>query len=207
MGILAIEDALISKIKTVLGFPAAPKVNKVASMPMDINDLELLRAIAIQTPGVYVSFGGGTPPTKPGGTTAQVMGRWGVFVATGHASGQEARRRGDAKQAGAYELIEVLIPSLHGFTIAEHGTLLLVAVENLFSGEIDKRGITIYSAVFQMPMAWPSDADLSLLDSFQTFDAQYDIPTHETGAEHQKWLDGDYTTSRPDAEDTVNVPQ
>lgn len=207
MGILAVEDALISHVKTLLGFPAAPKVRKVESVPMDINDLELLKAIALDTPGVYISFGGGTPPTKPGGTTAQIAGRWGVFAATGHASGQSARRRGDAKQVGAYELIDTLIPSLHGFTVPDHGSLSLVAVENLFSGEIDKHGITIYSAVFQMPMAWASAADLSLLTPFETFDAQYDIPTFETDAERQKWLQGNYTTSKPNAEDKVPLPQ
>lgn len=202
MGILSIEDALISHIKTALG----NKVRKVDSLPADF-DAETVRRMLVDAPAVYVAFGAGSSPGARSGTTAEILARWGVFAVTAHASGQAARRRGDSQQIGAYELLEILIPLLHGFTIPGEGTLSLTAVENLFNGEVEKKGLSVYSAVFQMPMIWSSDADLSLLTPFQTFAVQLDIPPFETEAERRKWLAENYTTSTPDAKDNVTLPQ
>ncbi len=57
------------------------------------------------------------------------------------------------------------------------------------------------------PLDLVPDLDVSTLASFITFHADTDIPPLESAAEHAKWLAGDQTTSKPDAEDTVTLPQ
>lgn len=199
MGILAVEDALIARIRAVLG----NRVRVVDSLPGDWDD-DMLRRFAAQLPAVFIAFAGGGS-RAPGATTFDIDGQWIVYVATGHASGQAARRRGDALQIGAYELVELLVPQLHLFKVPDTGTLMAVRVENLYTGSIDRQGLAVYALTFQLPMSMPLQLDPAVLDDFETFTAQYDVPPH-TPAEHPKWLAGDFSTSNPDATETVTLP-
>jgi phage gp37-like protein len=201
MAIKAIEDNLIERIKVLL----TTKVRTVESLPGDW-DADMFKRLLRMVPGVFVVFAGGAPK-EYGGESAFINARWVVIVATGNASGEAARRRGDGTQIGAYEILEQILAHLHGYNVPDEGSLSLVSLENLYSGEIDKQGLAVYAATFQMPMSLPADLDLASLTPFETFDAFYDIPKFETDAERQKWLDGDQSTSKPDAEDTVAVPQ
>lgn len=201
MSLLAIEDNLIATIKSIV----TDKVRTVDSLPGDWDDETLKRLLRLM-PGVFVVFAGGAPE-RAGGTSAQLNSVWLVYAATAHASGEAARRRGDARQVGAYELLELLVPRLHGHTVPNEGTLSFARIENLYTGAIDKQGVAVYAATFNMPIALPSNLDPALLDAFERFEAQYDIPPHESAAEHQKWRAGDYTTSNPDAKDTVEPEQ
>lgn len=200
--LVAIEDNLIAAMRAALG----NRVRTVESMPGTWDD-EALKRVLRAVPGVFIVWGGGQVPDKNAGAAGMVMGSWIVYTVTGHASGEAARRRGDGQQAGAYELLGVLIPLLNGYTVPNEGTLSLQRVENLFSGSVDRQGVTVYGLTLTMPQAWPTVVDENLLTPFETFDAQYDTPPLTTGAEHQKWLDGDYSTTKPDARDTVAVPQ
>jgi hypothetical protein len=155
---------------------------------------------------VFVVFAGGAPK-EYGGETAHLNASWVVIVATANAAGEAARRRGDGTSVGAYALLELVLAYLHGYTVPGEGSLSLVNTENLYDGQIDKQGLAIYAATFQMPMALPADLDLASLTPFETFDAFYDIPKFETEAERLKWLAGDFTTSTPDAEDNVALEQ
>jgi phage gp37-like protein len=199
MGILAVEDALVTRIKAVLG----NKVKGVESLPGDWDD-DMLRRLLRLVPGVFVAFAGGGAKNA-GSNAADIESQWIVYVVTGHASGEAARRRGDALQAGAYELAELLVPALHLFAIAGVGTMVFSRLENLYTGMVDRQGLSVYAITFQLPMCFSADLDLSALDDFETFDAQYDVPPLTTD-EHQKWLDGDYATSNPDAHDAVTLP-
>ncbi len=202
------EDAIVARVKTLLGFPATPKVRNVETIPAEIDDQTLL-SILQKAPGVFVAFTGGADQ-RPGQTAAVILATFALLVVTNHANGEAARRRGDTTQIGAYEIFETIIPGLNGYNLGDDvGTPAFVRIENLFTPGGDRKGAAMYSVVFQMPLSWPSDVDLSLLTPFQTFDAQYDIPTFETEAERLKWLENppNYTTSKPDAEDKVNVPQ
>lgn len=200
MSIAAVEKALIDKAKEVL----QNRVREVDSLPADW-DADTLKRILLALPGVYWIMGGGRG--TPGRTDGMVPIEWACVIATNHASGPRTRLRGDAVQVGTSELIDVLIPTFNNFTVPGEGTLALAAIENLNTPEMQRQGVALYALVFQMPMAWPSVADLNSLAPFMMFDGKYDIPTHETDAQHRKWLNNDYTTSRPDAEDQVTVPQ
>ena len=201
MGILASEDAVIAQVKALLG----NKVKAVDSLPGDFDE-DTLKRMLILTPGVFVLWTGGGAKAV-GGASPSLDGQWVLYIVTAHASGQAARRRGDAQQAGAYELIEVLLPGLHGFNLADDGSLTFVRVENLFNGRVDKRGVAVYAITFQQMMTLPAVPDPSLLTPFETFDAQWDVPPHSSASEHEDWLEGDYLDSVPDARDTVALPQ
>lgn len=199
--ILTAENLIIARIRALLG----AKVRAVDSLPGDWDDDTLKRLLRL-LPGVFVAWAGGQAQAQ-GGYSAALAGRWAVYVATGHASGEHARRAGDAQQVGAYELIEVLLPGLHGYDVGEVGTLTLIGVENLYTGTIDRQGIAVYALTFALGMNFDAEPDPALLAPFQTFAAQYDVAPHDPWGEHRKWLAGDHTTSTPDAADTVALPQ
>lgn len=205
MGIKNIEDKIIDQVKAQLGFPATPKVRVVETIPGDW-DKDMLKLMLRLMPGVFVAFAGG-PVKAIGGEAAMIDAHFSVIFGTAHASGEVARRRGDALQIGTYELLELVVPKLHGFKIPDEGTLSLKEVQNLYRGELEKQGVAMYAAVFTMPMALPSDIDVATLSAFLTFRPQYDIPVFETQAERLLWLAENYGTSIPDAKDQVNLPQ
>lgn len=156
----AVEDAIVTRAKAVLG----AKVRQVDSLPADIDDEALKRLLRV-TPGVFVVFDGGADPDA-GGSEAKLKAQWSVTAVTAHASGEKARRRGDAVQAGAYELIETLIPALHRLTVTGIGTFAFERIENRYDGELDKQGVAVYSAVFSMQINFPGFADPSGLAPF-----------------------------------------
>ena len=178
MGLKNVEDAIVAEIRTALTVGGQLVVRQVDSLPGDW-DAEMLKRLLRLVPGVFVAFIGG-PAGAASGETAAINARWSVIAATGHASGEAARRRGDSQQVGAYELIERLLPKLHGHTIADEGTLKLIDVQNLYTGEIDKQGLAVYAATFELPnMAMPSTLDEATLTPFATFDAKYDFAPRE----------------------------
>ena len=199
MSIAATETHLIDVIKADLG----NRIKTVTSVPSEWSD-ELLKSMLLMAPFVAVAFPGGTAP-KPGSTYAYLDGTWEVYVGTAHASGQAARRLGDALEIGAYELIERMVGLLHGHTVPNVGVLDFRAVDNLFTGTVDRQGLAVYGIRFALPMMTLPAAAVAL-GNFETFDAQYDLPPLADRAAHTRWLAGDYSNTRPDAHDTVVLP-
>lgn len=199
MSIAATEAHLIETIKADLG----NRIKTVTSVPSEWSD-DLLKSMLLMAPFVAVAFPGGTAP-KPGSSYAYMDANWEVYVGTAHASGQQARRLGDALQIGAYELIERMVGLLHGHEVPDVGVLDFRSVDNLFTGTVDRQGLAVYGVRFALPMMALPPAAVAL-DDFETFDAQYDLPPLADDSAHQAWLAGDYTTSSPDAHDTVVLP-
>lgn len=199
MSIAATETHLIDTIKADLG----NRIKTVTSVPSEWTD-DLLKSMLLMAPFVAVAFSGGTAP-KPGSSYAYMDGNWEVYVGTAHASGQQARRLGDALQIGTYELIERMVGLLHGHTVPDVGTLDFRSVDNLFTGTVERQGLAVYGIRFALPMTALPPAAVAL-DDFETFDAQYDLPPLADDVAHQAWLAGDYSSTRPDAHDTVVLP-
>lgn len=199
MSIAATEAHLIATIQADLG----NRIKTVTSVPSEWSD-DLLKSMLIMAPFVAVAFPGGTAP-KPGSTYAYMDANWEIYVGTAHASGQQARRLGDALQIGAYELIERMVGLLHGHAVPDVGTLDFRSVDNLFTGTVERQGLAVYGIRFALPMTALPPAAVAL-DDFETFDAQYDLPPLADDAAHQAWLAGDYSSTRPDAHDTVVLP-
>src|SRR5574341_1572838 len=148
MGIKNVEDKIIERITQALTVGGALKVRQVDSLPGDW-DADMLKRLLRRTPGVFVAFMGGQVNASH---SAQLKAQWAVVAITGHASGEAARRRGDAQQIGAYEILEVVVPKLHGFKIDDEGTLKILDIANLYRGELDKQGVTAYAARFEILM-------------------------------------------------------
>lgn len=202
MSIEATEADMIATLTAA----AAQRVRKVESLPSEWDD-DMLKRMLQMVPCILVAFAGGGAKAQ-GEVAAVIDSQWIVYAATGHASGQAARRLGDAQQVGAYELVQrVIIPALHQHTVPGVGTLSLVRIDNLFTGSVEKQGLAVYSVAFAMPLAFDVGCDPATLTPFETFDAQYDLPPLGDAAQHRQWLDGDYSASRPDARDAVALTQ
>lgn len=184
--ISSVEDDIISQVKALL----TTKVRAVESLPGDWDE-DTLKRVLRAVPGVYVVFAGGNP-VQAGGLTPQIQASFVLYAVTGHASGEAARRRGDSQQIGAYEILETLVPKLHGRLVPSTGTLIFAGMQNLFTGALEKQGVAIYGATFNMTMAWPADLDLTTLAAFQTFDSIIDMAPKN---------------NQTDAEDTITLPQ
>lgn len=199
MSILAAEDSILTQLRALV----QGRVRTVETLPGDWDD-DMLKRFLGSVPGVWVAFAGG--PAKPAGAgTLSLASRWVVYVATGHPS-EEARRRGDAMQLGAYALLELLLPNLHGMSVASVGTLAVTDVANLYSGQIERQALTVYAVTLALEMQLDLPAD-ELLAPFETFVAQYDIPPH-TPEQHTAWLAETYPPGQvPDARDSVPLPQ
>jgi phage gp37-like protein len=206
MGIKNVEDQLIAKCTAALTVGGQLKVRTVDSLPGDW-DADTMKRLLRLAPAVLIAFSGGPVREVGANDAVTIDAQWSVIAVTAHASGEAARRRGDSQQIGAYEILESMIPKLHGETIPDEGSLSLVSIENLYSGEIDKQGLAVYAMRFALPMTLPFALDESTIDPFETFDAKYDIPPFAGELEYASWLADDFSASNPEARDTVSLPQ
>jgi phage gp37-like protein len=204
VSILAAEDGLLAKIRAKLMPQGAAKVRSVEALD-GAWDENTLKAVLLLVPAVFIFWSGGRP--VPNARTATMDAEWIVYAVTSNASGAAARRRGDGKAVGAYELVDTLVPLLHNCTIDGVGTLKFAGAECLFNGKIDKQGVCCYAISFTMTDSFPAEVDESALEPFETFAAFYDTPPHDNEAQHRKWIDGDESESKPDAKDTVQPEQ
>jgi len=169
MLLIDVEDYLIAEIKKLFG----RRLKAVDSLPGDW-DSDMLKRLIISAPAVYLAFTGG-PRIKEQDTIVGINGRWSFFVITAHASGAAARRRGDSVQIGAYEIISLLAPHFDRLTVPDVGTLELERVENLYSGTIDTKGVSLYACLFTLPTYFDDIPDLSVLDNFEEFHGDWDL--------------------------------
>lgn len=199
--ILSCEEAIIGKAKALLG----DIVRQVDSLPGDWDD-QMFKRLLAAVPGVFVIFSGGARSNGAGQQEAAIEARWTVLTATGHASGEQARRHGDALEVGAYHLVQLLAAGLHGFTIRGVGTMALLDVQNLFTGAVDAQGLAVYALTFSLPMTFDLvEGEGGQPGHFVHFNAQLDVPPHNT-ERHRAWLRGDFDLALPDAQDQVILP-
>jgi len=201
MSIIKIEDHLVNETKALFG----ATLKRVDVLPNALN-LGLLKSMITTAPAVYFAFlGGRAGQLDTDGAT--INGRFDAYIITRHVGNNEARRRGDATTIGAYDIIGQLIPRLHDSVVPDVGRLVLKNVQNLFSMQLEESfKAALYALTFEVPnMPFSYHADMAAMADFATFDAQYDIPTHDTAAEHKKWLQepADHTTSNPDLTDQI----
>lgn len=185
MSIASVEQFFIDTIKARFG----ARLKGVESLPSDWDSKTVDRMLLL-APGAFVVFAGG--PAIAG--TSEINGRWIVVAITSHASGEKARRHGDGREIGAYEIIETVVPLLHDRAVPGIGTLRFGDVANLFDAVGESKGLSIYGAGFNLPMALeaatPDGADP--LDAFITFHAEHDLAPIDGASE---------------AADTVTLPQ
>jgi phage gp37-like protein len=164
-----IEDAIIAKLTTAF----AGRVREVDHKPAKLDADELLR-ILTQAPAAYVAFLGWQRTDRPSGVT---LGSWGVYLIAANASGERARRRGDANFIGAYEMAIAAAAALERWVPAgAAGPVQVMSCENLFGAAFEKAGRTVYGLVLDLPMALDDVLTTGSLDNFITFNGDWDIP-------------------------------
>lgn len=164
-----VEDAMIARCEKLVG----KHVKAIKDLPGNWDDATL-KAARREVPGIYIAWAGGsaTPAARAG-----INSRYSVYVVTGQASGERSRRRGNGRDLGAYEILERIVPGLHGLSVDGIGTLQLERVDNLYSDRADQQGVVIYGAVFALnKMQFPSVLDAADLADFTVFHVNHKVP-------------------------------
>lgn len=169
----AIEEALILNTKGVLTINGELLVRTVEALPGDLRDAQALRELASAAPAVYWAFLGGRNSIEA--DDIHINSVWGCYIVTDHASGHDARRRGDGRQIGAYDIMKMVLPIINGLTITGVGTANFKRVENLFSIRVDKVGAALYAATFEIPLPLDYELDLAGLNNFETYHAEHSL--------------------------------
>lgn len=171
MSIASVEQWFIDTIKTHFG----GTLKAVESIPADWDD-DTLRRVLRLAPGVFVVFGGGQRNSTDTDTGRVVIdAKWGIVAVTAHASGELARRRGDKREIGAYDILQRTARLLEGTEVPGAGEIKVDQVENLFDAALEKQGVAVYGLALTLPMYLiPDDAEEAPLDTFQTWDNTLD---------------------------------
>lgn len=173
MSIASTEVFFIDLIKARFG----ATLMAVESMPADWDSKTFERALRL-APGVFVVFNGGAR-MEGFGDALVIAAKWTFVVVTAHAQGDLARRHGDAREIGGFQIIEILLALLEGAEPPDAaGQMEVEAVANLFNDSDEAKGATLYAIECVMPQAIgpsaenPTDPDL---DDFVRFHGDYDI--------------------------------
>lgn len=178
--ITTVEDAIVAKAKTALGFPAAPVVREVTTLPGGWT-LEMLRRALQMAPGVHLAFLGGQAQSDGG----YIHARFAAYAVSKGAR-EDERRRGNAREIGAYEIVEILGAHLDRLAITGVGTIFARSVENVFSEAMFDLGGTVYALTLEVQnMPWPEKSTAALAP-FVTFEGTHSMapganePAHQT---------------------------
>lgn len=178
--IATVESAIVARAKTALGFPAAPVVRQVETLPGGWT-LDMLKRALQMAPGVHLAFLGGRSQSSGG----YIDGRFAAY-AVAKGAREEDRRRGNAREIGAYDIIERLAIHLDNLTVPDVGTIVVREVQNVFSDAMFELGGTVYALLVEVPnMPW-ANKDTSTLAPFITFEGTHSLapgpnePAHQT---------------------------
>jgi phage gp37-like protein len=197
-----LEDAFVAKLATAF----AGRVAKVDHKPDRLTAEELARMLTI-APGVYVAFLGLQRRARPEGTW---MATFGIYLVAANASGERARRRGDAATIGAYEMVEIAVRALDNWAPAEAaGAVEVATAEQLQAEAFERAARTVMALSTEVAVELPQGftaADIAALAPFVTFDAAWDIPPHGNVAPPPP-PPPDSGAGRRDAGDRITLPQ
>jgi len=200
--IAEIENAIIGRIKELSG----NTLDTVETVPANF-DIAEISARPRRAPAVYVAFLGGTPRSND---DLVVDGNFALYVLQ-EVGNEEQRRRGVTKIVdgepvrigGAYSVLELIVPEIHNMTVPEAGSLGCTGIYNLFSDELDRKGVSLYSATFSIPMPLPRRTSEDVAGIFATFHADWTPQPGPVPAEGPIPLEDGV----PIASDHVTLPQ
>lgn len=169
MVIAEVEDQIIAQLRTTFGATLREVDHKPAKLDAD----ELARVLSL-APAAYVSFLGFRAGEKLPERTMEAA--YGVYLVAQNAAGEQARRRGDARLIGGYEMAELAFVALDGWApAAAAGAIAIQSCENLFAAAFEKAGRSCYGLVLSVPIEMQPEAGAGM-GNFITFDASWDIP-------------------------------
>jgi hypothetical protein len=180
VSITAVQQAIVTTLKTGL---TDLKTCDIHGGSFDVQ--ELLR-VSVRAPGVLVTVldatvdGGAFPPA------AQV-----TFAAFIYAADKPGMPRGQAALALAEAALALIYGADWGISDVQT-TPSQIQARNLFSTQLDKKGVAIWGISWQQKIELSQMVDATQLNDFITFDAHYDVDTTQT--------------DNPVAEDHVTLP-
>lgn len=161
------EDALIAAAREALG----KTVRQVEAVPGGWTMETLQRALQF-APGVYTTFQGAVA----GSSQNYLNTRFTVYCVTKGAD-EQARRRGNQRVIGAYDMVALLAPTLGDMTVPGVGTLVLRGIDNLFRDAMFELGGTVYGIQLELPnMPFDFQADLASFADFKLWHADHYNP-------------------------------
>ena len=171
MTISAAEAWLVEQLQCVFG----EAFKSIESGPGEWSDAYLARVVG-QAPAIRVAFLDAAARDK-GSLTLD--SRWAVYVLTGWSGGdQRTRRRGAGDRIGAYRAVEVIAPWLHRMVIPDVGRCQVAAVTNLWTGELDKKGLALFAIGLAVTIDLDPDPETcdSELQDFLKAGVDWDLP-------------------------------
>ena len=156
----AVETALINAIQATFG----QSIKQVKSHPGHWG-AQTIKHMVTAAPSIFVGFSMGTHiDTSPD----QLKGQWHVYLV--------GRALNGKREAGIYQMLERLLPALHGLDLGQADAMKFIRVKNLFSFAEGKQGVSCYEMVFELPMHWPDLQAVGSLDDWNRFQADhYDV--------------------------------
>lgn len=193
-----IELGIVEKIKNSA---LKTKLKQIECLP-EISGEKLVNKFVTDAPGVYVA----TSDFEV--IEDQLPLKFVVAAVVRNSASKISPRHGDGKTLGLYELVEVLLPVLHGLKVNGQAVLYVQRVQWVKSDLLFNNGLEVAELTLSGQAGMPPLLDVNDLDDFETFAGQYDIPPHVNAIEHNKWNQDapDYSTSKPDLKDTIEIP-
>src|SRR3546814_20452412 len=75
------------------------------------------------------------------------MSSWGIYAVAAHAASERARRHGDPRTIGAYDLVEIAAALLDQHVVPEVGTIEVREITNLFAAAFVRQGRAVSDIV------------------------------------------------------------
>lgn len=152
-----VEADIKAAIKEALG----DKVREIGSHPGHWGASTVKHMVA-NAPSVYVGFSAGTHQDRG---TDLLNGKWHVYLV--------GRALNGKRDLGIYQLLQQLLPKLHGLDLDQADALQFKQVKNLFSFAEGQRGVCCYEMIFDLSMNWPDLLDASSLDDWLSYHAEH----------------------------------
>lgn len=175
-GIGEIENAMIAHVKAqqdsnALGY----KLKKLDSYGGEFDDG--LEKIVRDFPAMLFSFAG-MRKLKEARSMVKMQARWAVFCCGLSMRNEKASRQGKLDQVGSYQLVNDTILLFQGQTLGlEIDAISVAEVQALTNNKSEKQLASIYGVMLETAFTIEGGVDPSTLEPFETFHANWDIPT------------------------------
>lgn len=172
-----IENAIVERIKAASDSNALGYQIKTVKSYGGEFSAEISRAIAI-FPAVLVVYVGGSV-VKSSRNAAAIRHTFGVMVCAESLRNEKAARHGAPARVGSYQMVNDVIHLLIGqqFEGVEMTPLAVRAIRSLLNDRPDQQLASIYAIDLETETSL-SMPEVTGLDDFKTFNANWDVPVH-----------------------------
>ncbi len=195
-----LRDAIVAKVTAITDIGKVHKYERYAKKATDLKELYVYNS---RVQG-WMLRRAGFKKTQVGDGHFDVRTHWEL---RGYLSLDDADKT-ELIMDGLIDMVQMVISNDHTFSgkgrwIEEH--VVTGAHEPMMFCGVLCHGATLTFDTKHQETTTIGNGDIGSLDDFNTVNAQYDIPPHVLSEEHQRWLAADYTNSRPELDDTIDL--